>query len=149
VYKRDDEKEWGFGGGVTDDGRYLIVSVWKGTQEENRVFYKDLRDPKAEVVKLIDNFDNSYDFVGNEGDTFFFRTNRNAPRMRVIAIDARKPDLANPREIIPQTAETLGSVNIVGDMFIASYMKDAHSQIKLYDMKASSCAKFSFPAWAR
>lgn len=145
VYKRDDEREWGFGGGVTEDGRYLIISVWKGTQEENRIFYKDLRAPDSEVVKLIDNFDNSYDFIGNDGDTFFFRTNRNAPRMRVIAVDTRKPDLQNAREIIPQQPETLGSVGIVGDMFIASYMKDAHSQIKLYDMTGKFVREVALP----
>lgn len=145
VYKRDDEKEWGFGGGVTEDGRYLIVSVWKGTQEENRIYYKDLAAPNSDMVKLIDNFDYSYDFVGNDGSTFFFRTNRNAPRLRVVAIDTQKPDLANPREVIPQTAETLGGVRIVGNMFVASYMKDAHSQIKLYDMKGKFVREVQLP----
>ena len=30
IYNRPDKKEWGFNGGVTEDGRYLIISVWRG-----------------------------------------------------------------------------------------------------------------------
>lgn len=40
IYDRPDQKEWGFGGGVTEDGKYLIVSVWRGTDPKNLIFTK-------------------------------------------------------------------------------------------------------------
>src|SRR6185295_240212 len=56
IYKRNDEKEWGFDGNVTDDGRYLIISIWRGTDPKNQVFYKSLGDPNSPVVELLKSF---------------------------------------------------------------------------------------------
>jgi hypothetical protein len=40
VYERPDQKEWGFDGEVTEDGRFLIISVWRSTEQKNLVFYR-------------------------------------------------------------------------------------------------------------
>jgi prolyl oligopeptidase len=54
VYDRPDQKEWGFGATVTDDGRYLIIAASQGHLAENRIFYKDLSSKDAKVVPLLD-----------------------------------------------------------------------------------------------
>jgi len=132
VYHRPDQKEWGFGGGVTDDGRYLIITVWQGTDTRNRFFYKDLQKPGAPVVELLADFDADYTFIDNDGPVFWFRTDLQAPRGRVIAIDIDKPERASWKEIIPQAGETLQSVSMINDRFIATYLKDAQSQVKIF-----------------
>src|SRR5437867_3043400 len=128
VYHRPDQKEWGFYGAVTDDGHYLVTTVTQGTDTRNRVFYKDLQKLGSTVLELLNDFDADYTFIDNDGPIFWFRTDLNAPRGRVIAIDTRKPERANWKEIIPQVAETLRSVTMVNDQFIATYLQDAHSQ---------------------
>ena len=45
IYERPDNKELGFNGTVTDDGHYLIITVWQGTSPKNRLYYKDLAQP--------------------------------------------------------------------------------------------------------
>src|SRR4051812_5449086 len=60
IYERKDEKEWGFDGEVTEDGHYLIVTVWRGTERKNQVFYKDLSQPDAKVIELLKGFDAEY-----------------------------------------------------------------------------------------
>ncbi len=134
TYERRDEKEWGFDGSVTDDGRYLIISVWKGTERKNRVFYKDLQTTGSSVIELLNDFDATYDFIDNSGGVFWFRTDLDAPRYRVIAIDTANAAKANWKEPISQTQETLQGVDVVGDMFIAQYLKDARSEVKVYDL---------------
>jgi prolyl oligopeptidase len=106
VYHRSDHKDWGFSGQVTDDGRYLIISISQGTDRRNRVYYQDLTVPDAKVVELLNDFDAEYSFIDNDGPLFWFRTNLKAPRNRVIAIDTTKVERVW-KEIIPQTAETL------------------------------------------
>jgi len=64
VYERADQKE-GLQWGVTEDGKYLVISVWLGTDPRNLVFYKDLTDPAAQVVELIREFEASYSFIDN------------------------------------------------------------------------------------
>jgi prolyl oligopeptidase len=134
VYHRPDQKEWGFSGIVSEDGQYLIISVWLGTDPKNLLFYKDLTDPSAEVVELISEFKAQYSFIDNDGSVFWFKTDLDAPRGRVIAIDISN---GNQTEIIPERAETLQGVSVLNDQFVASYLKDAHSQIKIFNLDGS------------
>ncbi|HKX29038.1 MAG TPA: prolyl oligopeptidase family serine peptidase [Blastocatellia bacterium] len=148
IYERGDQKEWGFGGEVTEDGRYLIISVWQGTDPRNRVFYREL-GPNAEgtgqVVELIDALEAAYNFIGNEGPLFWFHTDLDAPRGRIIEIDLRRPERANWRELTPQADETLDRVSLVGRHLIASYLKDARSQIKLFDLQGEFVRELELP----
>ena len=145
VYERKDQKEWGFGGDVSEDGKYLIINVWQGTDPRNRFFFKDLSQPNSKVIELIVELEAAYSFIGNDGGTFYFRTDLNAPRGRVIAIDLSKPDKANWRELIPQVAETLEGVSLVGNQFIASYLKDAQAQIKVFDLAGQRLREIQLP----
>ena len=139
IYERPDQPEWGFGASVTDDGRYLVIRVWHGTDERDRVYYQDLGDPaapelRAQVVKLLDEFDASYDFAGNDGSTFFFVTDLDAPRQRLIAIDLETPDRANWREVIPEHDDVLQSAAIIAGRLVTLYLRDAHSQVRLFGL---------------
>ena len=145
VYERKDQKEWGFGGQVTDDGRFLIIQVWKGTDPKNAVFYQDLKSKKAPVVELLKDFDALYEFVGNKGTKFYFRSDKDAPRGRLIAVDSKKPQAKKWREIVPQSSETLESVHLLGRRFIAQYLKDAHSQVRVFDLKGRAKGEVALP----
>jgi prolyl oligopeptidase len=132
IYERKDEKEWGFGAEVSEDNRYLIIHVWKGTEQKNRVFYKELGKADAPVVELLNDFDASYAFIANEGPVFWFETNLDAPRKRIIAVDTRQPERANWKEILAEAEDTMRGVAMIGDRFLVSYLKDARSVIRLY-----------------
>ncbi|WNG49721.1 S9 family peptidase [Archangium minus] len=145
VYERKDQKEWGFGGHVTDDGRYLVINVTRGTEQKNLVFYKDLKDPKAKVVELLKEWDAEYGLIGNDGPLFWFQTDLDAPRGRVVAIDLRKPERKNWKEVIPQGEETLSTVSLVNDQFLVNVMKDAHSQVRLYSRDGKPAGELPLP----
>jgi len=132
IYERSDEKEWGFDGSVSEDGAYLIISVQQGTDPKNRLFYKPLLEPNAEVVELISELEAQYRFLGNDGPVFWLRTNLDAPKNQVIALDTRRPGKENWVEVIPEAADLLESVSLVGERFIAEYLKDAATQIKVF-----------------
>lgn len=142
IYERPDQPDWGFGAGVSEDGRYLIISVWQGTDRNNRLYYMDLRDPQNPVYspqespirELITEGDARYGFIDNDSETFYFFTDYKAPRGRLIAVDINKPSREHWREIIPQAKETLQGVSWVGDRFIATYLKDARSQVKRFHL---------------
>ncbi len=89
--------------------------MWQGTRPKNRFYYKDLTQPNAEVVKLLDDFDAQYRFIDNDGPVFWFRTDLDAPRGRVIAIDTRHPESANWKTVVPQRAEKLEGMNVVNN----------------------------------
>ena len=148
IYERTEEKEWQFASHVTDDGRYLVISIEKGTDDRNRVLYRELdksnEKADAKFVDLITNFEAGYELIDNDGPVFFFKTTKNAPRGRVIAIDTRRPTEADWKEILPQAAETL-AVSLVGDRFFASYLKDAHTQVRVFDIAGRFLSEVKFP----
>jgi prolyl oligopeptidase len=145
IYERPDNKELGFGGFVTDDGRYLMIHVWQGTSPKNRLYYKDLTQPDAQVVKLLDDFDAAYNFIDNDGPVFWIQTDLDAPRGRLIAIDTRHPERSNWKAIVPQGADKLESSNVVDDLFLLSYLKDARTEVRVYDLKGKLVRNVDLP----
>ncbi|NJO57013.1 MAG: S9 family peptidase [Richelia sp. RM2_1_2] len=145
IYQRSDQKEWGFNGSVTEDGNYLIISVWLGTDSKNLVFYKDLTNPQSQVVELINKFEASYSLIDNDENIFYFQTDLNASRGKVIAIDTKKPGSKNWQEIIPETTETLESVGTLNNQFVAEYLKDARSQIKIFEINGDFVREIQLP----
>jgi prolyl oligopeptidase len=145
VYERPDQKEWGFGGHVTEDGHYLILYVWIGTRRENGIFYQDLRTENAHVVELLAKFDALYDIVGSDGPIFYFLTDLEAPMSRVIAIDVTQPDRANWREVIPESEDALETVNLIGERFVATYLHDAHSRVVIFDRAGRTVREVDLP----
>ncbi|MCE9607177.1 MAG: prolyl oligopeptidase family serine peptidase [Planctomycetia bacterium] len=128
VYEREDEKEWGFGGSVTDDGHYLIINVWRGTDPKNQIFYQDLTTPGAKVVQLLNGFTADYSFIGNDGPIFYFRTDLDAPRYCVVSMDIRTPDTLH--NVIPPQEGVLEGISLFGDRFIATYMIGARNEVR-------------------
>jgi prolyl oligopeptidase len=150
VYERPDQPDWGMNGEVTNDGRYAVLQVWLGTDRRNRVYYLDLRDAKhprvtGDVVRLLDEFDASYAFVGNDGPLFYFLTDLDAPRKRVIAIDTRHPERARWREVLPQGPDVLESVQIIHERFVAHYMRDASSRLRLFALDGRMLKDLDLP----
>ena len=145
VYRRTDKPDWGFGAGVSDDGRYLILSTWVGTDHKNRFSYKDLSEPYGTIIDIADNFDLELSFIDNDGPIFYVKTDWNAPNGRVIAIDIRKPQQENWKEIIPQAKEKLSSIDLVGNLFVAGYLKDAKSQVKVFSPDGEFIREVVFP----
>jgi len=143
IYQRLDQKEWGFNGGVTEDGKYLIISVWRGTEAKNLIFYQDLQTANSEVVELITEFEASYSFIDNDGSIFWFRTDLNAPKGRVIAIDINQPEII--KEIIAEAAETLEGVGLLNNQFVADYLEDARSAVKIFNLDGSKSRLVELP----
>ena len=145
IYERPDQKEWLFNAEVTDDGRYLIISVQRGTDPKNRIFYKNLADPSSKVVELLDKADAEYDFVDNQGPVFIFRTNLDAPLGRIISIDTTKPLKIN--ELVLESRDKLEAVSSVGERFIAVYLNDAYSAVKLFKRDGSADGEIALPGF--
>ncbi|HEX6730437.1 MAG TPA: prolyl oligopeptidase family serine peptidase [Pyrinomonadaceae bacterium] len=146
VYERPDQKDFIFDGSVTKDGNYLIITVYQGTDVKTRIYYKDLRSKEAPVVKLLDGFDASYSFVGNDGPRFWFQTNLESPHGKIIEIDIAKPERSNWKVVVPESKDTLQTVTFVNRKFIANYLKDAYTQVKVFDTTGKFLRDVEFPS---
>ena len=145
VYERPDRPQWRFFCETTQDGRYLVITVSKGTHRENGIFYLDLDDPKSEMVEFLSEFDAAYEFLGSDGALCYFLTNLDAPRSRVIGIDLVRPDRADWIEIIPESEDVLQAVKLVGGRFVATTLCDAHSRLTVIDTDGRSQCEVPLP----
>ena len=144
VYERPDQKEWSFRPTVTHDGKYLVLYVSHGTDPRNRIYYREL-ESDGPFIKLLDQADANYTPIGNVGSVFYFKTNLDAPRGRIIAVDVTQPQRENWREIVPESQDVLSSVTLVNNRFVAAYLHDAHHQLKLFDLEGKLVRELPLP----
>lgn len=144
VYARPDQPEWGFEAQVSDDGHYLLLNVWQGTDTRNRFFYKDLQSD-GEMVELIPSLEAAYIFVGNDGSRFYFQTDRDAPRGCLLSIDIAQPDKSNWQTLIHESADVLESVHLFGGQFVTVYMHDARHILRRFGLDGTPLADIPLP----
>lgn len=134
IYARPDSRDLGFHPEVTPDGRYLVLTVWQGTDHRNRIFYRRLNAaaPGAndDFIRLLDEMDARYDFLGNDGATFTFLTDHRAPNGRVIAIDLADPAPDRWREIVGEQDGALDFGRLSGDGLILVRLDNARHRVE-------------------
>jgi prolyl oligopeptidase len=137
IYDRPDQPSWLLFGNVTDDGQYLIITVAAGSDIRTRLYFIDLDNPgrpqiNNPVVRLIDRFDAVYRFVGNNRTIFYVRTDRNAPKGRVVAVSIDNPREERWNTVVGETKDALVSATMAGDDIVANYLQDAHSSVRFF-----------------
>jgi len=144
VYERPDSKELGFAPAITEDGRYLVVYVYHGTDPRNRVYYRPL-DSDASFVKLLDEADAKYEFLGNQGATFYFMTDLETPRGRVVAIDLDRPTRADWETVIPEGSDVIDYAGLIGGHLVVAYMHDVHHRLKVHHLDGRYVRDIALP----
>jgi prolyl oligopeptidase len=145
IYDRKDHGDWYLTGAVTDDGKYLIIDVNPGSKVETGLFYKDLSSPNSPVVELLNKFDAIYQFIDNDGPVFWVKSNLDAPRSRVLAIDTAHPDRKEWKEVVPQGPDAMQGAGVVGEHFIVSYLHDAQTRVRTFDLTGKLAGDVELP----
>jgi prolyl oligopeptidase len=150
VYARPDQPKWGLGGGLTEDGRYLIIRLSEGTDPRNRLHVLDLKDPKQPQfaqppLALIDTLEASFSVIGNDGPVLFLRTDLDAPRSRIIAIDLRAPERGNWKTLVAETSDTMASATLVGGHLVVEFMRDARSILRRFTQDGADLGEIALP----
>jgi prolyl oligopeptidase len=150
VYEDKENKKRGFSAWVTEDGDYLMIHVWEGTDSRNRLYYAKLGKggalpSKLKVHKLLDDFDAAYHFVGNDKGKFFIRTDLEAPRGKLIAIDTKKPDRKNWKDLIPQGDDKLEGVSMIGGGLLAYWLHNAYDVVTFHDLSGKKVRDIELP----
>lgn len=119
------------GAELSEDGNLLVVTA-ANTTSGNELYIKDLQNPNADFVTVVDNMDKNHVLVDNEGYKLFIYTELDAPNGRLVTADFANPEPSNWKDLIPQTDQVL-TVSTGGTKLFANYLKDATSLVKQYD----------------
>jgi prolyl oligopeptidase len=150
IYSRPDLKTWFITASVTEDGRYLLVFMYKGSDNSNRLYYSDLGDPKnpkigAPVKPLIEADDAEFSAFGNSGPVLYLRTDRDAPNRKVIALDVAHPEPAAWKTIVPEGKQSIEGVHLIGGRIVAHYLVDVQSRLALFGLDGAAQGDIALP----
>lgn len=145
IHENPENPKFGFLPEVSEDGKYLVITVWQGTDDRYRVLYQNLDDPNSKLTALIENFENEYSFLGNDGSRFYFKSDFNAPKKCILSIDTLHPEQDHWKVIVPESDDSMESAGIVGKNFIVQYLQDAKSLVKLYKLDGKYAREVKLP----
>ncbi|MGH8462298.1 MAG: prolyl oligopeptidase family serine peptidase [Stenotrophobium sp.] len=139
-----------FNATVTDDGRYALVSVARGASNNTALYYKDLGDPShprvdAPVQRLVGDFENVYNVIGNRRHVLYVFTDRDAPRGRMIAIDLHEPRPGHWRTVVPQQRDVINAAVLADGQLVVSFMHDASARLRRYTLAGKFLGEIGLP----
>lgn len=143
IFGGDKQARRYIGGGVTEDGQFLVISAANATYG-NELYLQDLSKPNAPIQTLVGDMNNEHDLVHSENGQLYILTNLNAPNRKLVVCDAKKATPENWKDLIAETEFPL-SVGHAGEYLFASYLKDAVSQVKQYDLKGQFVRDVELP----
>ena len=144
AYARPDHPDWLLSARVSEDGRWLVLSAFTGKQKGNRIWLRDLTEPYAMPVPICTTFEHSMNFVGNDGSTTYFRTDRDAPNGTLVSIDVSDPS-APWKTVLAESEFPLKSVSMKGDRFYARYLEDVIATYRVYDVSGAHQRDVALP----
>jgi len=150
VYQRPDLPDWYEGAGVTDDGRFLFITLNHGTDPENLLLYADLGNPMhphvgAPVRPVNTSNDAEYVPLGTIGSTVFIQTTKDAPNRRIISMALPDTNLAHAKTVVPETKNNIVGSLIAGDRIVVQTLEDVQSHVRMYDAAGSQVAEVAPP----
>lgn len=147
-WKETENPEWRVGADITEDGKYILLYITEGCDPVNRLYYCNLETlpqgiegfkGKEEMLpfqKLIDNFEAEYILVANDDTEFTFRTNKNAPRYKLIRVDLRYPESWS--DVVPESGKDVleSAVCVNGNQILVSYLSDVKYVLQVRDLQS-------------
>ncbi len=149
-FYRPEHKDWLYEAQVTEDGRYVIVTVASNDSIDTRIGYVDLRDANRRFHELLWKNDAIWNLVDTKRPIFYFSTTLGAPNSKIVAVDIRHPSTI--RTVVPESRWALSyspdgapGASVVGSRLILTYLTDAHSAVKIFDEQGHFIRNVALP----
>jgi prolyl oligopeptidase len=148
VAENRDDKEWGFGTEVSDDGQLLLISVWKSAGSKNGLMVLPL--PKGQFAggkpqPVTLNFDAQYTPVAAVGGKLIVKTDKDAPRGRLVAIDLKNPAPAGWKTLVAEGPDAMTAASAVGGRYLLSYLHDAATLVRVHGADGKPLSEVTLP----
>jgi prolyl oligopeptidase len=146
VYRREDNPDWSFGLTPTDDGKYLVLGIYRSTDPQNQVLVRETAAAAdAPWTEVIADFDNEFSFVGNDGAKLYFITDLDAPKKRVVTMDVGKKGRESLQEIVPTGDGAIDGASILAERLIVQSLVDVLPHVRLFDLAGKQQGEVELP----
>ena len=150
IYERRDLPTWFISGFVSDDGRLLFIQMAQGSENKNRLYVKDLGEPRkpnldAPITPVVETDDAEYAPIGNLGSTIFLRTDLDTPNRRIIAIELDHPERSAWKTILAERPQAIESAIVASDRIVAEYLVDVQSRLEMFKLDGTAAGTIALP----
>jgi prolyl oligopeptidase len=128
----------------SSDDRHLVLYIWQDSRA-NGIYLLPLDEEDAEVLRLVDSWDGRSTYLGTVDNTVFIRTNINAPRDRIVAIDLARPGQAHWRDVVAEAAMPMEGATLVEETLIVHYLEDAKSRVESFGVDGTPRGALPLP----
>ena len=144
IYATPDRPKLGHSAEVSDDGQWLLITSSQGTDARYELYVARLDGGPIKLRTLVKGLDNDWRMIGNQGSTLYFITDKGAPRLRVVTLDALRPR-ARPKQVVKERVDTLAGGSMVGQRLILAYMSDAATVAELVELDGGKVGDVPLP----
>jgi prolyl oligopeptidase len=132
-----------FSGVVTDDGRYLVVTIRRGVPARRvDIVYRDLTKPGSTFEVLVWAMDSRFDAIYAKG-AWYVKTDYKAPKGRILKADPGiMPDVW--KTIVPEGQDVISDWSIVGGKIYVNRLKDVKTETAVYMLDGRPAGKIDF-----
>jgi prolyl oligopeptidase len=150
IYQRTDHPAWVVSADVSDDGRYVFIRTYRGADNNNQLHYIDLENPHAPAVggrirPIVETIDAEYSPIGNYQSRLYLRSDKDAPRRRIIAIDLENPEPSQWKVVVPEQPQAIESAALIGGRIVAHCLADVQSRLMLFALDGSALGGIPLP----
>jgi prolyl oligopeptidase len=131
---------------VTSTGRWVVITAERGASDDSEVFVVQAHDPAAEVRRprpLFQGFDAAYQFIEEANGLLYFRTTKDAPLGRIVAVEPDQPRVL--REIVPEGTDRLSLAVMARDRLFAAYLRDASDTLRAFALDGTPAGEIPLP----
>jgi len=144
VYATPDEPDLNHGAQVSDDDSFLLITSSSGTDARYRLTLIDMTGGDQMPRVLVPDFADNWQMIGLVGDDIYFMTNKDAPRMRIVAMP-RGGTEADIRTIVPEAPAVIDGAALVGGTLVVNYLEDAKNVVRLFAPDGSAKGALALP----
>jgi prolyl oligopeptidase len=131
---------------VTDDGKWLVITTTEGTDNRYEITVIDLRAPTLSPRTIVKGLENEWSLAGNVGGNFFWSTNKDAPRGKIVMMNLYARSAEPPiTELVPEDKSVLEGAAIVGGKLLVEYLADVKSEVRRYTLEGKPDGVVTLP----
>jgi prolyl oligopeptidase len=151
IYQRTDHPSWIVNATVSDDGRYVFLTTYRGADNNNQLHFIDLERAgtpliSARIRPIVETLDAEFTPIGNYGSRVYVRSDNDAPNRCVIAIDLEEPDPRSWKVVVPEQAEPIEHARVIGGRIIVHQLVDVQSRLRVLGLDGQSSGEIALPA---
>ncbi len=116
---------------VSEDETHLYLYSSESTSGGS-LRVKDLTRKDSPFITISETFESEYKVIDQIKSTLYIKTNRKAPKYRLITVDLNNPGEAAWKTLIPEKNDLLETVKVTENKLVVNYLKDVTNKLYLY-----------------